>query len=89
MPQEEVKNEQAERGYFMTFRSGMSPFNFKGFKHKGDLKSARNRAFKHGEIMGYKNIWVFPQFVDLETEEAVRNAQNSGEVKMYQPMMKP
>jgi hypothetical protein len=75
MPQEPIAPKEDEKGYFMTFRNGMSPFNFKGFKHRGDLKSARNRAFKHGQIMGYKNIWVFPWFVDLAEEE---RGQSSG-----------
>ena len=71
-----VPKPDEEKGYFMAFRSGMSPFNFKGFKHKGDLKSARNRAFKHGQIMGYKNIWVFPWFVDLAEEEKGHTGNN-------------
>lgn len=82
MPIEPIKETtpaQEEKGYFMTYRHGMSPYNFKGFKHKGDLKSARNRAFKHGQIMGYKNIWVSPQFVDLTLEE--KSYDGTGEVQ--------
>ena len=59
--------------FFMTYRHGMNPFCFKGFRHQGDLRSARNRAFKHGEVMGYKNIWVMPMCVDLDKEESHRS----------------
>lgn len=70
--------------FFMTFRHGMNPFCFKGFRHKGDLKSARNRAWKHGEIMGYKNIWVMPICVDLDQEEKFR--LYTGETKISGPV---
>jgi hypothetical protein len=77
-----MQEESTERGYFMIYRHNNSPVNFKGFKHRGDLKSARNRAFKHGDIMGYKNIWVIPQFSDLDEEEKGQQQSSSGEVKM-------
>ena len=85
LTQMEIQKEQEIplRGYFMTYRSGMSPFNFKGFQHRGDLRSARDRAFAHGKIMGYKNIWVIPQFSDLDAEE--KKQTYSGEAQINIP----
>lgn len=82
------KIDQSETGYFMTYRHGMNPFCIKGFKIRGDLREARKRAIKHGEIMGYKNIWVIPQFEDLDKVEANRNAL-SGEVHLGVGELKP
>jgi len=71
---------QDERAYIMTFRDGVVPFRIKGFKHRGDLRSARNRAFKHGTIMGYKNIWVFPLFSDLSEDEKSHSSEGPSDV---------
>lgn len=68
-----------EKIYIMTYRHGLIPFAIKGFKHSGDFKSARNRAFKHGQIMGYKNVWVTPLVSDLLEEE--RGQSSVGQVQ--------
>lgn len=67
-PQETI-NAVLDQIYLMVYRHGHNPMCYKGFRHKGDLKSARNRAFKHGDVMGYRNIWVMPLCVDLDAEE--------------------
>ena len=81
MPNEPVaqKPVEEEKIYIMTYRDSRTPVAVKGFKHKGDLRSARNRAFKHGQIMGYKNIWVVPLISDLLEEEKSQSS-NSSEV---------
>lgn len=75
MPTEQ--QDATERSYFMTYRHGMNPFNIKGFKVQGDLRVARNRAFKHGQIMGYKNIWVFPMYANLLEDERGQTSENA------------
>jgi len=73
VPKSALSSNDAPTLYIMCFRNKMSPFNFKGFLHTGDLRSARNRAFKHGDRMGYKNIWVMPLVSDLDVEETAQS----------------
>ncbi len=78
MANEPIKTPQDdEKIYIMTYRDQRSPLSVKGFKHKGDLRSARNRAFKHGQIMGYKNIWVVPLVSDLLEDERGQQSDSS------------
>lgn len=55
--------------YIIYYRHGMNPHCQKGFVHKGDLRSAVDRAKTHCAIMGYRYIFVRPLICDLAEDE--------------------
>jgi len=54
--------------YTMHYRhnSGLASLNF---VFNGNLQGARERSLQHCKIMGYRQIWVLPFLVDMDTVE--------------------
>lgn len=62
-----------ENVYILFYRHGMNPQCQKGFKLRGDLKAAVERAKLHCQKMGYRYIFVRPLVTNLEDDEKYKD----------------
>lgn len=62
-----------ENVYILYYRHGMNPQCQKGFKLRGDLKAAVERAKVHCTRMGYRYIFVRPLVSSLEDDEKYKD----------------
>lgn len=68
----------------MTYRhnSGLASLNF---VHNGTLKGARERSLRYCQVMGYRQIFVTPFIIDMDTVEEQQLSERGGPRNLGHP----